>query len=381
MKKQPLCKSMTCTLIELLVSSTLSSLHFFAQKFFRTAGNDISQRVPLFLKEKGGAGERENFFSRPRGGLRKNSPFRLRFTTPRRVASLGLGQYISQRVPLFLKREVGFGERGKTSFPVKRSFSPLPKSAFTLIELLVVIAIIAILAAILLPALNSARERGRSASCINNLKQFGTAFDVYTDANDSYYPCFHTINRGFDFNNGSGVNKTWYYALFSVGVLDAQNFVCPTMPHMPDYLPYKGSAPTTRSHYGYNGKWIGQLWRGSGGEFGSTKRSKIRFASMVYILMDSYTTQSGVPVRQVGCNQVFPYKTTDGGGSSSDSGQAHSRHNGHVNILFGDGHVEAKQADVTNAYLNLTSCEAEKSPTSTGSYGVAAKYWAGGKYE
>jgi prepilin-type N-terminal cleavage/methylation domain-containing protein len=60
------------------------------------------------------------------------------------------------------------------------------KNAFTLIELLVVIAIIAILAAILLPALNSARERGRSASCINNLKQMGFAGFTYTETYDDY---------------------------------------------------------------------------------------------------------------------------------------------------------------------------------------------------
>lgn len=107
---------------------------------------------------------------------------------------------------------------------------------FTLIELLVVIAIIAILAALLLPALNQARSRAKSTQCLSNLKEHGVWLSLYTNDYDGYLPAC---------DNNSGCYP--WYKLFLAGYINRRIFYTASrnkVTFCPDYDNYKGTPPS-----------------------------------------------------------------------------------------------------------------------------------------
>ena len=168
---------------------------------------------------------------------------------------------------------------------------------FTLIELLVVIAIIAILASMLLPALQQARERGRATSCLSNQKQLGTALIGYQADQKDYNPYAH--------KEKDGAYSSWfldiapYTGVAYKGLDDSwadettartiNMWVCPS--HTPDKMNYKWGykisyvANASTKNAAYAGSAIFGLFT-SGMNYPTTKLSKLKQPSKIASLID-----------------------------------------------------------------------------------------------
>ena len=213
------------------------------------------------------------------------------------------------------------------------------RSVFTLIELLITIAIIAILAGMLLPALNSARGKARTATCSSNLKGFALGMMTYAgDCNDYSVPKY----------TENGVDKNWTSNLYyrkimqQIEIPSDTNHVCWNKAMR---CPEAQSPPEWEAQYAKEGR----VSLGKAYSMVVTPDSKhpLRFSdicepSRAYLFLDGKVETANKLIAPYGPDGYFSV----GGETTGQMINPAPRHNASFNVAHWDGHVSSKSASL-----------------------------------